>query len=987
MDESHPTQGLSAAGGHIGRQFFVTGFVVSLLSAGIFHYFATVATADAYRALGWGCIAVAGVFAFTGWWVRNAPVRRAVLTATWSAVGLVCMVSLGLGEGIHALALGFFSVLICVATVIAGARAGVAMAAFCALWVLALTGAELLHVVRGAAAVATSPLLMRAMTLWLMVASSVSVGMVVARVVAVHLIEARDTEARYQALFEQSPAALLLHRGGRLLHANRVARALIAGHGSWEHSNGAADPLPHPPPLPIPNDETDSAVFRAVLGHAQPLEARPVGTRLPTTEVVLPGGGGVERALQVSAVRAATDDGTATLSMFFDDSERREAERASRQSSALLDMLIDANPDSIILASATSNTIMMVNEAFRRVTGYSREALIGRDPVALGLWRYPAQRQQFRERLAAEGAVKDMAVVFVASDGSERQMQLSANGLEVDGVHYAAMVARDVTENEQTRLEQQAILSSAAFGIALTRNGLFTRANQACEAMFGYAPGEMAGTSVVALGYSEQAALQLRAVLHAALSRGGFIDTELKLKRCNGEGFWCRLSGRSVDPARPVVGGIVWVAEDVTERRRMADALAAARDAAEAASRAKSAFLANTSHEIRTPLNGLIGLTRIALQARTPADDRMQLLRQILDSAEHLGEIMGGVLDMSKIEAGKLALEARDFDLHELLTSLHAMYGAVATGRELRLVLKVSPAVPRVVFGDPVRVRQIVSNFISNALKFTTEGEISIAAESRPGDRVRITVRDTGIGIDAATLGHLFQPFTQADVSTTRRFGGTGLGLSICRELATLMGGEVGVASDAGRGSAFWAELPLAAVLPADASAVPPADASTDASAIWPGTDAAAAAWFDATGAAPGSIDGRIDGARVLLAEDNAINTIIATTLLKDWGAIVTAVGDGRAAVEAITTAAAAGTPFDLVLMDVQMPVLDGFAACRELRQAYDRRALPIVALTAGVLDAEREESIAAGMNAFLTKPFDERQLQYTLVRLLSRRA
>ena len=588
-----------------------------------------------------------------------------------------------------------------------------------------------------------------------------------------------------------------------------------------------------------------------------------------------------------------------------------------------------------------------------------------------------------RERLAAEGAVKDMAVVFVASDGSERQMQLSANGLEVEGVHYAAMVARDVTENEQTRLEQQAILSSAAFGIALTKNGLFTRANQACEAMFGYAPGEMAGTSVVSLGYSEQAALQLRAVLHAALSRGEFIDTELKLKRCNGEGFWCRLSGRSVDPARPVVGGIVWVAEDVTERRRMADALAAARDAAEAASRAKSAFLANTSHEIRTPLNGLIGLARIALQARTPADDRMQLLRQILDSAEHLGEIMGGVLDMSKIEAGKLALEARDFDLHELLTSLHAMYGAVAAGRELRLVLKVSPAVPRVVFGDPVRVRQIVSNFISNALKFTAEGEISIAAESRPGDRVRITVRDTGIGIDAATLGHLFQPFTQADVSTTRRFGGTGLGLSICRELATLMGGEVGVASDPGCGSAFWAELPLVAVLPAAAAAA----ASAAASAMWPGTDSAAAARVDATGPAPGSIDGRIDGARVLLAEDNAINTIIATTLLKDWGAIVTAVGDGRAAVEAITAAAAAGTPFDLVLMDVQMPVLDGFAACRELRQAYDRRALPIVALTAGVLDAEREESIAAGMNAFLTKPFDERQLQYTLVRLLSRRA
>ena len=482
----------------------------------------------------------------------------------------------------------------------------------------------------------------------------------------------------------------------------------------------------------------------------------------------------------------------------------------------------------------------------------------------------------------------------------------------------------------------------------------------------------------LSFGRSDADVRPANGTLRGQLERGEQVDVELIAKRLDGSTFWCRLRGRSVDPTRPLSGGVVWIVEDVTERRRMAQSLADARDAAEAASRAKSAFLANTSHEIRTPLNGLIGLARIALLDKTDQPTRMRYLRQMLDSAESLAEIMGSVLDMSKIEAGKLAVEALSFDLHNVLTSLHGTYATVADQRQLRCTLDIAADVPRLVHGDPLRTRQIVSNFVTNALKFTEHGEVAITARQDGANQIRIEVRDTGIGVDAPTLARLFRPFTQADDSTTRRFGGTGLGLSICRELANLLGGSVGAESSPGHGSVFWVTLPLA-----KSDAVQLAPSSTMLS---PATSTMSRTSAKLSDAPPPLVNaGALRGARILLAEDNPINMIIATTLLSDWGCVVTEVGNGQLAVEAVDAAATAGAPIDLVLMDVQMPVLDGFGATRALRERYADDTLPIVALTAGVLAAEREEALACGMNAFHAKPFDERALQQALIDLLTR--
>jgi len=254
--------------------------------------------------------------------------------------------------------------------------------------------------------------------------------------------------------------------------------------------------------------------------------------------------------------------------------------------------------------------------------------------------------------------------------------------------------------------------------------------------------------------------------------------------------------------------------------------------------------------------------------------------------------------------------------------------------------------------GDPVRVRQILSNFVTNALKFTERGSVRIEAGLTVRGWLRLAVTDTGPGVSEEVRERLFTPFSQGDSSTTRRYGGTGLGLSICRQLAQLMGGNVGVDSAPGAGSTFWAELPL----PSAAAPLEP--------------DAGEAHDLE-----------QLHGARVLMVEDNPVNMMIAVAMLESWGVVVAQASDGRAAVDAIERAATDDRPFDAVLMDVQMPNMSGHEAARALRQRYSAAQLPIIALTAAALVSERDEALAAGMDAFLTKPIDAAQLRQTLAR------
>jgi signal transduction histidine kinase/ActR/RegA family two-component response regulator len=401
------------------------------------------------------------------------------------------------------------------------------------------------------------------------------------------------------------------------------------------------------------------------------------------------------------------------------------------------------------------------------------------------------------------------------------------------------------------------------------------------------------------------------------------------------------------------------ILSDVTEQQQARVAMSAAKEQAEAANRGKSRFLANMSHEVRTPLNGIYGLAQLALADELPAPRRQDYLRQIVGSAEHLTGLLTDVLDLSKIEAGELKLERIAFDLHALLEAVAAGYRGLAAEKSLSFALEIDATLPRWVRGDPTRTRQIIANYLSNALKFTSGGSIALRAGATDGDTVRLAVADTGIGVDAATQARLFKPFIQADDSTTRRYGGTGLGLSICGELAALLGGRVGIDSAPGQGSSFWVELPLPAA-PADEGAGAEDRAVDEA----PLAQALAAV-------------------RLLVVEDNPVNMMIALAMLERWGTQVTPASDGRQAIDAFDAAAGA---FDAVLMDLHMPVMDGLDATAELRRRRSADELPIIAMTAAVLEQDLSDAYQAGMNDFVSKPFAADRLLATIARWTVRR-
>ena len=401
------------------------------------------------------------------------------------------------------------------------------------------------------------------------------------------------------------------------------------------------------------------------------------------------------------------------------------------------------------------------------------------------------------------------------------------------------------------------------------------------------------------------------------------------------DGRWLMIEER-----RTSDGGLIGLRVDITDMKAQAAALEAALTTAEAANRAKNDFLANMSHEIRTPLNGILGLAEVLSRTHLDVSQR-SMLKTMVASADALNQLLSDLLDFNRLEAGKIEIASEPFELGEVVSEAAALFAFQARAKGLEFDVRVADDARRVVLGDAARIKQILTNLLSNALKFTQAGRVTLTvARGALDDRCYFEVRDTGVGFEPRDAERLFDRFEQADGSITRKYGGTGLGLAICRQLAGLMGGMISAAGQPGVGAVFTLVLPLRASETADAApSETPAIASSEASAL-----------------------------RVLVADDNPTNRMVAELILATVGASVATVENGRQAVEA--TAAA---PFDVVLMDLQMPEMDGLTAIRAIR-AREAEAgadrTPIVVLSANVMPDHVEASAKAGADGHIGKPF-----------------
>lgn len=700
----------------------------------------------------------------------------------------------------------------------------------------------------------------------------------------------------------------------------------------------------------------------------------------------------------------------------YERGEQRWAEVRHHAERALADLSLHRyalDQHAIVAVTDAAGVITYVNDRFCEISGYSKDELIGKTHSFVksdyhskafwaAVWRTISRGKVWHGEVCNRAKCGDLywldTTITPFCDASGRVTQYVAIRTDI-----TARKAAEATV-QATRARLESVLNSATEVsiIATDAHGVITHFSRGAEKMLGYRADEVIGICTPEIIHLEDEVRRRGIELTEQLGESiqGFDAFVALARRQHTERrewtYVCKDGGRltvelavtRLIGAEGEIVGFLGTAIDITERKRadaelrqytaaledarlkmeaqacqlefQADELRRARELAEAANRAKSAFLANMSHEIRTPLTAVLGYAEILrsdADAPDPSLDRRAVTDTICSAGRHLLSLIEDILDLSKIEADKMTTERIALDLHEVLRDIERMLGAKAAARGLQLKISVAGGLPPRIMGDPTRLRQILMNLAGNAIKFTETGGVTIhveAVDDATGRRLKIEVTDTGAGMTEAEASLLFRPFTQADVSVTRKFGGTGLGLTISRRLAQLMNGDVRlVATAPGQGTTFAVDLPLEPA--GEPQLEPAADVRT----------------MIATRVAQAPQTSL--GGRILLAEDGPDNQRLISFVLRKAGAEVTIAGNGQEALQAVDEANAAGNSFDLIISDLQMPVLDGLSLVKALRARG--LTLPVLALTADVMPEVRDRCLQAGFNDFCVKPIDRPRL------------
>ncbi len=680
---------------------------------------------------------------------------------------------------------------------------------------------------------------------------------------------------------------------------------------------------------------------------------------------------------------------------------REKADISSKNSEERLKELIE-NLQMLVVSLDTKGAVLFCNDYLLNVTGYKRHEILGKDWFELFISDFPGVKEIFNKMIEKGDVTHNYQHDIITKYGKKRMIDWNnivvrdSNG-KIAGT---TSIGTDITEQHESKIaleQNQRVLSALIDNnpealFLMDRSGTILTVNKAFADRFNKTRQQVIGTDFFTLFDDPQLVSERRARVEKVFSEGKPIvfDDKRALWSFENHIYPVKASDGRVESVSILSIDITdkcrieselqkvneqlrssneelehRVSERTAELTRLNEELTKARDTAEEASRSKSAFLANMSHEIRTPMNAILGLVHLALQTELTIKQR-EYLDTVNNSAQSLLNIINDILDVSKIESGNLEIEKTDFSLKGVVARSFGILSLKARDKEISLEQKIDPDIPDNLIGDPLRFEQILVNLLGNAIKFTEKGTVTLQIQSVGEEDVsdqimlEIAVIDTGIGMDNSVINRLFKPFSQGDASTTRNHGGSGLGLTICQRLVNMMGGSIKVESSPGKGSKFsFIALFHKGTLSKQKNA--PIDKSNFIQRYQ-----------------------SLKGLHILVAEDHPINRQIMSEILESVGIEVKMANNGREAVQFLQKN---DNSIDLVLMDIQMPIMDGYDATREIRRLYSKSRLPIVAMTAHAMQEERERCLAAGMNEHLSKPVVIENLYDMLARLTGRTA